>query len=69
MLWDLGSTMSGLTLSFAYVVGIKVTPLAMPITLQLGTIGSCLVVNYNAKVTISVPHKYWDIYMDVANFD
>ena len=56
-LWDSGSTMSGLTLSFAYVAGIKVVPLAIPIMLQLGTIGSCSMVNYSTWVTINVPDE------------
>ena len=43
-LWDSGSTMLGLTPSFAYVVQMKVALLATPIMLQLGIIGSCSMV-------------------------
>ena len=58
MLWDLGSTTLGLTPLFAHVVGIKVAPLAVPITLQLGMIESCSMVNYGTRVIINVPQEY-----------
>ncbi|KNZ79218.1 hypothetical protein J132_09729, partial [Termitomyces sp. J132] len=68
MSWDSGSTISGITPLFAHVAGIWVAPLATPITLQLGTIGSCSIVNYGARVTMKVPSKICNVYVDVANF-
>ena len=69
MLWDSGSTTTGLTPSFAHIAEIKVAPLAVSITLQLGTIGSFSIIDYGAKVTINIPEEYCDIYMNIANFD
>ncbi|KAG5349981.1 hypothetical protein C0989_000922 [Termitomyces sp. Mn162] len=48
MLWVSGSTTSRITPLFAHVAGIWVALLATPITLQLGMIGSCSIVNYGA---------------------
>ena len=36
----------------------KVAPLATLMMLQLGTIGSCSVVNYSTRVTINVLEEY-----------
>ncbi|KAG5338871.1 hypothetical protein C0989_005778 [Termitomyces sp. Mn162] len=69
MLWNFESTTSGIMLSFVHVVRIWVAPLATPITLQLGTVGSGSIVNYSARVTLKVPGEIHDIYVDVVNFD
>ena len=58
ILWDSESTMSELTLSFAHVAGIKVAPLATPMILQLGMIGSHSIVSYSTRVTINVVDEY-----------
>ncbi|KAG5332067.1 hypothetical protein C0989_007261 [Termitomyces sp. Mn162] len=68
-LWDSGSTTSGITPLFVHVAGICVASLATSITLQLGMIGSCSIVNYGARVTMKVPGKIHNVYVDIANFD
>ncbi|KNZ71609.1 Pro-Pol polyprotein [Termitomyces sp. J132] len=55
--------------SFAHVTRIHVALLATPITLQLGTIGSCSIMNFGARVTMKAPGKFCNIYVDIANFD
>ncbi|KAF9452315.1 hypothetical protein P691DRAFT_784473 [Macrolepiota fuliginosa MF-IS2] len=42
MLWDSGSTTSGITPMFAQIANVKVNELLDPHTLQLGTVGSTL---------------------------
>ncbi|KAG5351816.1 hypothetical protein C0989_004808 [Termitomyces sp. Mn162] len=69
MLWDSESMTSEITPLFAYVAGIWVALLATPITLQLGTIGSCFIVNYGARVIMKAPGKNHNVYVDIANFD
>lgn len=68
-LWDLGSTMTGMTPSFAQVANIKVHRLTDPHILQLGTIGSKSSINYGAQVDIEIPGYQGNEYMDLANFD
>ncbi|TFK32530.1 hypothetical protein BDQ12DRAFT_616891, partial [Crucibulum laeve] len=59
-LWDIGSTMSGITPSYVHVAKIMAYPLTNPYILQLGTIGSCA----------SITHGVNNIeYLNIANFD
>lgn len=67
MLWDLSSTTSGLTLSFAHVAGIKVALLVTLIMLELGMINSHSIVNYNTHITIRISGEYCNIYIDMEN--
>ena len=53
-LWDSGSTTSGITPAFAELTKIKVDTLEYPHILQLGTVGSRLIIRYRADVPIQV---------------
>jgi hypothetical protein len=55
MLWDSGSTTTGVTPLFTHVAGLTVFPLSNPHTLQLGTIGSCSIVNYGTESQVKAP--------------
>lgn len=68
-LWDSGSTMTGITPSFAHVAGIKVFLLQDPVQLQLGTVGSRLQINYGTKAMLNAPGLNTLAYLDIANFD
>ncbi|KNZ80090.1 hypothetical protein J132_07378 [Termitomyces sp. J132] len=68
MLWNSGST-TRITPSFTHVAEIQVALLATLITLQLGTIGSCSIVNHIARVTMKIPGEICNVYVDIANFD
>jgi hypothetical protein len=68
-LWDLGSTTSGVTPSFAHVADLTVFPLSNPHTLQLGTIGSRSIVNYGTEARVKAPGVEKVTYLNVANFD
>ncbi|KAF9441646.1 hypothetical protein P691DRAFT_790882 [Macrolepiota fuliginosa MF-IS2] len=69
MLWDSGSTMSRITLTFAQIANIKVNELLDPHTLQLGTVGSWSVVKYGATVDLSIQGQQYPTYLDIVNFD
>jgi hypothetical protein len=68
-LWDSGSTMTGITPSFAEVAKIRVFPLLDPHVLQLGTVGSRSSINYGTEVDLDVAGIQQRVYLDVANFD
>ena len=53
-LWDSGSTMTGITPSFAEVAKIRVFPLLDPHVLQLGTVGSRSTIKYGTEVDLEV---------------
>ena len=69
MLWDTGSTMTGITQSFVDVAKITVFPLKNPYMLQLGTVGSHASVNYGAFVDVATHGTSQREYVDVVNFD
>ncbi|KAG6870608.1 hypothetical protein C0995_011761, partial [Termitomyces sp. Mi166 len=51
-LWDSGSTTTGITPQFAHVNAICVHELSEPLMLQLGTVGSCAMVQFGMEVKI-----------------
>ena len=69
MLWDLGSTTSGITPSYAELANIIVDTLETPDILQLGTVGSRSIIKFGADVAISIGGRSHLSYVDVANFD
>ena len=68
-LWDSGSTMTGITPSFAEIAKIPVDTLEDPHILQLGTTGSRSIIKYGADVTVKVAGVATTTYVDIANFD
>jgi len=68
-LWDSGSTMTGITPTFAEVAKIPLDTLEDPYILQLGTVGSRSVIKYSANVSIKIADSAFISYVDVANFD
>lgn len=69
VLWDSGSTTTGITPTFAHIANIVVDTLLDPHILQLGTIGSRSIIKYGADVQVEVCGKVSTIYVDIANFD
>jgi hypothetical protein len=69
MLWDSGSTTTGVTPSFAHVADLTVFSLSNPHTLQLGMIGSRSTVNYGTESRVKAPGVEKITYLDIANFD
>ncbi|KAG6858848.1 hypothetical protein C0995_013495, partial [Termitomyces sp. Mi166 len=53
-LWDSGSTTTGITPQFAHVNAIRIHELSEHLMLQLGTVGSCTMVQFGVKVEIKV---------------
>ncbi|KAG6894335.1 hypothetical protein C0993_011767, partial [Termitomyces sp. T159_Od127] len=51
-LWDSRSTTTGITPQFMHVNAIHVHELTEPLMLQLGTVGSCAVVQFGAEVRV-----------------
>ena len=68
-LLDSGSEGVLLSLEFMRAMGIKTFVLEKPIALQLACIGSRLMINYGAHVTIKIGHKVVKEYFDIANVE
>ncbi|KAG6873564.1 hypothetical protein C0993_001322, partial [Termitomyces sp. T159_Od127] len=68
-LWDSGSTTMGITPQFAHVNAIRVHELTEPLMLQLGTVGSCAVVQFGVEVRVKMSGQPMKEYVDIANFD
>ncbi|KAG5332754.1 hypothetical protein C0989_006558 [Termitomyces sp. Mn162] len=68
-LWDSGSTTMGITPQFAHVNAIHVHELMEPLMLQLGTVGSCAVVQFGMEVRVKTSGQPTKEYVDIANFD
>ncbi|KAG6881415.1 hypothetical protein C0992_001131, partial [Termitomyces sp. T32_za158] len=69
MLWDSGSTTTGITPQFAHVNAIRVHELMEPLMLQLGTVGSRAIVQFGAEVKVKALGQPTKEYVDIANFD
>ncbi|KAG6882805.1 hypothetical protein C0992_010611, partial [Termitomyces sp. T32_za158] len=69
MLWDSGSTTTGITPQFAHVNAIRVHELTEPLMLQLGTVGSHAMVQFGAEVKVKTLGQPTKEYVDIANFD
>ncbi|KAG6892566.1 hypothetical protein C0993_003532 [Termitomyces sp. T159_Od127] len=69
MLWDSGSTTTGITPQFMHVNAICVHELTEPLMLQLGTVGSGAVVQFGAEVRVKTSGQPTKEYVDIANFD
>ncbi len=69
VLWDSGSTMTGITPAFAKIAKVPVNTLEDPHILQLGTIGSRSTIKYRADVNIEIADLKTTTYIDIANFD
>ncbi|KAG6864009.1 hypothetical protein C0993_009658 [Termitomyces sp. T159_Od127] len=69
MLWDSGSTTTGITPQFTHVNAIRVHELMEPLMLQLGTVGSHAVVQFGAEVRVKTSGQPTKEYVDIANFD
>src|SRR5271156_4442891 len=69
MLWDSGSTTTGITPTFAQVANIQVDTLLDPHILQLGTVGSRSSIKHGMDTRIVLPGFNDTLYVDVANFD
>ncbi|KAG6858826.1 hypothetical protein C0995_013616, partial [Termitomyces sp. Mi166 len=68
-LWDSGSTTTGITPQFVHVNAIRVHELSEPLMLQLGTVGSCAMVQFGAEVKIKASGHPTKEYVDIVNFD
>ncbi|KAG6894709.1 hypothetical protein C0995_013815, partial [Termitomyces sp. Mi166 len=69
MLWDSGSTMTGITPQFTHVNAIRIHELSEHLMLQLGTVGSRAMVQFGAEVKIKALGHLTTEYVDIANFD
>ncbi|KAG6894040.1 hypothetical protein C0992_007727, partial [Termitomyces sp. T32_za158] len=69
VLWDLGSTATGITPQFTHVNAIRVHELMELLMLQLRTVGSRAVVQFSAKVKVKTLGRPTKEYVDIANFD
>ncbi|KAG6858685.1 hypothetical protein C0995_011941, partial [Termitomyces sp. Mi166 len=69
MLWDSGSTTTGITPQFAHVNAIRVHELSEHLMLQLGTVGSHAMVQFGTEVKIKASGHSTKEYVDIANFD
>ncbi|KAG6875454.1 hypothetical protein C0993_009162, partial [Termitomyces sp. T159_Od127] len=69
MLWDSGSTTTGIMPQFAHVNAIHVHELTEPVMLQLGTVESHAVVQFGMEVKIKTSGQLTREYVDIANFD
>jgi hypothetical protein len=69
VLWDSGSTTTGITPTFVHITDIVVDTLLDPHILQLGTVGSRSIIKYGADVLVDIFGKVSTIYVDIANFD
>ena len=69
-LLDTGSTAISITHDFAQVAKLKVFQLENPIPLQLGTVGSCSMINFGARSCMELGTISDDnAYLDVVNID
>ncbi|KAG6882766.1 hypothetical protein C0992_010721, partial [Termitomyces sp. T32_za158] len=69
MLWDSGSTTTGITPQFVHVNAIHVHELMEPLMLQLRTVGSCAIVQFGVEVKVKTLGQPTKEYVDIANFD
>ncbi|KAG6895582.1 hypothetical protein C0992_000528, partial [Termitomyces sp. T32_za158] len=68
-LWDSRGTTMGIMPQFAHVNAIHVHELTEPFMLQLGTVGSCAVVQFGVEVKVKVLGQPMKEYVDIANFN
>ena len=69
-LLDTGSTAISISHDFAQVAKLKVFQLENPIPLQLGTVGSCSMINFGARSRVELGTvSDDDAYLDVVNID
>ncbi|KAG6870269.1 hypothetical protein C0992_000547, partial [Termitomyces sp. T32_za158] len=59
----------GITPQFTHVNAIRVHELTEPLMLQLGTVGSCAVVQFGVEVKVKTSGQPTKEYVDIANFD
>ncbi|KAG6898963.1 hypothetical protein C0995_007599 [Termitomyces sp. Mi166 len=69
MLWNSGSTTTGIMPQFAHVNEIHVHELSEPLMLQLGTVGSRTMVQFGVEVRIKALGHLMKEYVDIANFN
>ena len=69
-LLDTGSMTVSVTHDFARVAWLDVIQLENPVQLQLGTVGSCSMINFGTKTRLELgPVCKDDAYLDVVNID
>ncbi|KAG6882063.1 hypothetical protein C0992_012842, partial [Termitomyces sp. T32_za158] len=59
----------GIMPQFVHVNAIRVHELTEPLMLQLGTVGSCTIVQFGAEVKVKTLGQLTKEYVDIANFD
>ncbi|KAG6876923.1 hypothetical protein C0993_012069 [Termitomyces sp. T159_Od127] len=69
MLWDSGSTTTGIMPQFVHVNTIRVHELMELVMLQLGTMGSCAVIQFGVEVKMKMSGLPMREYVDIANFN
>jgi hypothetical protein len=69
-LLDSGSTTVSVMHDFAHIANLAVMQLDNPIPLQLGTVGSCSMINFGTRTRLELgPIKEDDAYLDIVNID
>jgi hypothetical protein len=69
VLWDTGSSTTGVTPSFAAAAKLTVHPLDAPMNVQLGTTGSRSSITYGLHTQVITHGSVSNEYLDVVNFD
>ncbi|KAK0499324.1 hypothetical protein EDD18DRAFT_1069257 [Armillaria luteobubalina] len=68
-LWDSGSMSTAMSPHFADISRALVFNLIEPVTLQLGTVGSCSKINFSTMADLELAGSTYNEYVDVVNID
>ncbi|KAF9442087.1 hypothetical protein P691DRAFT_682262 [Macrolepiota fuliginosa MF-IS2] len=69
MLWDSGSTTTGIMPTLAQIANVEVSELIDSHTLQLGTVRSRSQVKYGATMDLQIKGHKYTTYLDIVNFN
>ncbi len=69
ILWDTGSTSTAMSPNFADLFKAIVFNLTVPVTLQLGTIGSWSKINFGSNSEVEMPGYKGPEYFDIVNIN
>ena len=68
-LLDSGSSVDCVSPEFARIAKLKVAPLAKPVGLQLGCVGSRSTINFGIRTDVTIAQQTEKVYLDVVNID